>query len=223
MENNLEYLKTCIIKGKVSLGIPHPKDMVGLEGADEVTFQLLQKGFTPFDILNLSLLPGMKVVGNYFKEGKYYIPDVLMSAKAMKSSMKHLEPYFTSGDLQYKGTVVLGTVIGDLHDIGKNLVKMVLEGGGYKIIDVGVDASAEKFINAIQNTPNVSAIGLSALLTSTMLNMKEIISLVKNNFSHLKVLVGGAPVTEKFANEIEADFYSPNPQDALIYLNGIDK
>ncbi len=123
-------------------------------------------------------MPGMKIVGDKFKNGKIFLPEVLISAKAMKSSMELLIPYFQSGEISFKGKVVMGTVSGDLHDIGKNIVKMVLEGGGWEVIDLGVNVSAEKFIEAVKIN-SVKIVGLSALLTTTMQNMDSIVKRLK--------------------------------------------
>ena len=163
---------------------------------------------------------GMQHIGEKFRENKIFVPDVLISAKAMKAAMELLKPYFQSGKVKHKGSIVLGTVTGDLHDIGKNIVSMVIEGGGWKVIDLGVDTSADKFINAI-NEFQPNAVGLSALLTTTMQNMETITHKIKEVHPEVKVLVGGAPLTNEFANRIGADIYSPDPQGALEYLNSM--
>jgi methanogenic corrinoid protein MtbC1 len=160
----------------------------------------------------------MSVVGNKFSRQEIYVPQMLMSAKAMSSAMVHLKPFFLSGETKRKGTFIIGTVTGDLHDIGKNLVAMMIEGGGWEVIDLGVDAGPDKFLKAISEHPG-AVVGLSALLTTTMENMKKIVAAIRENYPSLKVLVGGAPVTHDYCAKIGADFYSPDPQGAVNYLN----
>lgn len=145
---------------------------------------------------------------------------MLMSAKAMGASMVQLKPFFASGDIKSKGTFIIGTVKGDLHDIGKNLVAMMVEGGGWTIVDLGVDVGSERFIEALKNNPG-AVVGLSALLTTTMVNMGEIVAGIKALVPETKILVGGAPVNADFCRSIGADFYAPDPQKAVEYLNKI--
>ena len=140
-----------------------------------------------------------------------------MAAKAMNSAMVHLKPFFQSGETKRKGKVIIGTVSGDLHDIGKNLVAMMIEGGGWEVIDLGVDVSAEKFMKALDENPG-AIVGLSALLTTTMENMKKIVSAIKEKYSASRILIGGAPVTMDYCMKIGADFYAPDPQGAVNYL-----
>jgi len=132
--------------------------------------------------------------------------------------MKHLKPYFMSGEVKHKGKIVMGTVTGDLHDIGKKIVAMFFEGGGWEVIDLGVDVSAERFVQAIEEHKPL-AVGLSALLTTTMVSMESITKEIKAKIPEVKVIIGGAPVTQDFADRIGADAYSPDPQGALDYLN----
>jgi methanogenic corrinoid protein MtbC1 len=143
---------------------------------------------------------------------------MLMSAKAMNGAMIHLKPFFQSGETKRKGTFIIGTVTGDLHDIGKNLVAMMVEGGGWEVVDLGVDVSSEKFLKALLEKPQ-AVIGLSALLTTTMENMKKIVMDIRAKSASSKILVGGAPVTQDYCVKIGADFYSPDPQGAVNYLN----
>lgn len=161
---------------------------------------------------------GMERVGVKFRENKIFVPQVLMSAKAMSTAMVHLKPFFASGAVTRKGTFIIGTVEGDLHDIGKNLVAMVVEGSGYEVIDLGTDVKAERFIEALKEHPN-AFVGLSALLTTTMVNMEKITKAIKAEMPHVKVAVGGAPVTQEFCDKIGADSYSPDPQGLVEYLN----
>jgi 5-methyltetrahydrofolate--homocysteine methyltransferase len=143
---------------------------------------------------------------------------MLISAKAMSESMKQLRPYFQSGDIQRKGTFIVGTVAGDLHDIGKNLTGMMVEGAGWEVIDLGSDVSAQKFIDALDSHPG-AVCGMSALLTTTMSNMKGMIADIRAKHPGTKVIVGGAPLNDKFAKEIGADAYGRVPQDDIDWLN----
>ena len=218
MNEILEHLSLCIEKGRVNKDSNYPPDMKGMPGAVELTQQALNNGISAQDVLNLGFLPGMKVVGDKFKAGAIFLPEVLISAKAMSSSMELLKPYFKSGEINYKGKVLMGTVAGDLHDIGKNIVKMVLEGGGWQVVDLGINVSAEKFVDAIK-TNSAKVVGLSALLTTTMQNMNEIIKKIRSETNDVLVIVGGAPVTKAFADSINADEYFADPQGMLDYLN----
>ncbi|HOE65921.1 MAG TPA: corrinoid protein [Candidatus Hydrogenedentes bacterium] len=218
MSELLEQIALCIEKGKVNAASPYPPAMKGQDGADELVAKAINDGVAPSDILGKGLIVGMGRIGEKFRDNKVFVPDVLMAAKAMQAGMKHLRPFFESGAAQHKGTFIIGTVQGDLHDIGKNLVSMVMEGGGYKVIDLGVDVSAEKFVKAVEENPGCS-VGLSALLTTTMVNMEKIVAAVKAIAPGAKVIVGGAPLTMDFAKKIGADSYSPDPQGALDFLN----
>lgn len=218
MEDILYRLSICIERGKINVLSPHPADMKGLDGAVELTQQALEQNISAKDVLENGLLIGMQRVGNKFREGKIFIPEVLIAAKAMNSSMEQLKPYFQSGEINLKGKVILGTVAGDLHDIGKNILKMVLEGGGWEVIDLGVNVTAEKFVTAIKES-DVRIVGLSALLTTTMQNMEFITKSIKDNFSDAVVIIGGAPVTKEYAEKINADDYFPDPQGMLDFIN----
>jgi 5-methyltetrahydrofolate--homocysteine methyltransferase len=187
-------------------------------GADELAKQALDEGVKPGTILEEALIPAMSNVGNKFSRQEIFVPQMLMSAKAMSSAMAHLKPYFLSGETKRKGTFIIGTVTGDLHDIGKNLVAMMIEGGGWEVIDLGVDTGFEKFLKALEQHPD-AVVGLSALLTTTMENMKKIVAEIKAKHPSVKILVGGAPVTMDFCTSIGADFYSPDPQGAVNWLN----
>lgn len=214
----LRQIASCIERGKVNSSSKFPSDMINQPGVEEYVSDLLSLNISPKTILDNALLVGMNRVGEKFRDGKIFIPDVLISAKAMNAAMEILRPYIVKGDLKLRGKVILATVKGDLHNIGKNLVRMVLEGGGWEVIDLGIDVSSEKIIFALKQS-DVKAVGLSALLTTTMLNMKEIVRDIKNNFPHIPVAVGGAPLNQKFADEINADLYSPDPQGMLDYIN----
>jgi len=218
MDELLIKLSRCVELGKIDKVSPYPPDMKGQDGADELARQALDKGIKPDEILEGALIPAMAIVGNRFSKKEIYVPQMLMAAKAMNGAMKHIKPFFQSGETKRKGKFITGTVAGDLHDIGKNLVAMMVEGGGWEVIDLGVDVSAEKFLNALDNNPG-AVIGLSALLTTTMENMKKTVTVVKEKHPSSKILVGGAPVTMDYCQKIGADFYSPDPQGAVNYLN----
>jgi len=218
MSDILNRLSHCVEFGKIDKLSPYPPDLKGQDGADELARQALDMGIKPGDILDLALIPAMAVVGEKFSKKEIYVPQMLMAAKSMSSAMKHLKPYFKSGETKLKGKFVIGTVSGDLHDIGKNLVAMMIEGGGWEVIDLGVDVSTDKFMKAIDENPGI-VIGLSALLTTTMENMKKTVAAVREKHPGSKILVGGAPVTMEYCEKIGADFYSPDPQGAVKYLN----
>jgi methanogenic corrinoid protein MtbC1 len=217
MEELLERLAYCVEFGKINLASPYPPDMRGQEGADELTKKALDMGIPPTDVLNKGLVVGMGKVGVKFRENKVFVPQVLMSAKAMSFGMAHLKPYFNDGSVVRKGKMVIGTVEGDLHDIGKNLVAMMVEGSGWEVIDLGTDVKAERFVEAIKANPG-AVIGLSALLTTTMVNMEKIVKAVKDAAPGTIVAIGGAPVTQNFSDKIGADVYSPDPQGMIDYL-----
>lgn len=218
MEDTLNKLSYCIERGRVDSQSNFPLEMKGQPGAIELTKTALQSNINAKDVLNLGLLTGMKRVGEKFKDGKIFLPEVLISAKAMSKAMELLKPYFHSGEIKLKGKVILGTVSGDLHDIGKNIVKMVLEGGGWEVIDLGVNVNADRFIEAIKLN-SVKVVGLSALLTTTMQNMELIIKKIKEEFENIFIIIGGAPVSKSFADSINADEYFPDPQKMLDYLD----
>jgi len=218
MNEILSKLSRCVEVGKIDKASPYPPDMKGQDGADELAKQALDNGVKPDEILENALIPAMAVVGNRFSRKEIYVPQMLMAAKAMNSAMKHLKPFFQSGETKRKGKFIIGTVAGDLHDIGKNLVAMMIEGGGWEVIDLGVDVSGDKFLKALDENPG-AVIGLSALLTTTMENMKKTVSVVKEKHPGSKILVGGAPVTMEYCQKIGADYYSPDPQGAVNYLN----
>lgn len=218
MEKLFQQIAHCIEFGKINKTSPYPPEMKDMDGADELTKQALDEGAKPNDILTEALMAGMEKVGIKFRENKIFVPQVLMSAKSMSVAMNHLRPYFISGEAQRKGIFVIGTVQGDLHDIGKNLVSMMVEGNGYEVIDLGTDVSSEKFIEEAKKHPGC-IIGLSALLTTTMTNMEKIVAELKREQPEMKVCIGGAPVTDDFCAKINADFYSPDPQGLVEYLN----
>ena len=184
--------------------------------AEEITLAALQSGTLPIEILNQGLVAGMNVVGVKFKNNEYYVPEVLIAARAMKAGMKHLRPKLVETGVQPTGRLVIGTVKGDLHDIGKNLVAMMMEGAGFEVIDLGTDVSPEKFVQAVQEQ-KAHVVGMSALLTTTMVNMKGVVEALKQSGlrQSVKVVVGGAPLSQNFAAEIGADGYAPDAANAV--------
>ncbi len=218
MSDLLEKLAYSIERGKEQLDSNYPPDLRGEPGAFELCRQALEDGIAPDVILKNALTIGMRNIGDKFGQGKAFIPELLMSAKAMNAAMKHLKPYFEAGDVSHKGTLVLGTVAGDLHDIGKNIVRMVLEGDGWKVIDLGVDVTADKFLAAIEENGKC-IVAMSALLTTSMANMQKTLKAVRANHNTTPVYIGGAPVTAEFADKIHADGYFPDPYKFAKHLS----
>ena len=177
--------------------------------------QALEAGIPAVEILNDGLLDGMNIVGIKFKNNEVFVPEVLIAARAMKAGTDILKPYLVSDQVSSKGKVVLGTVRGDFHDIGKNLVKMMMEGHGLEVIDLGVDVAPEAFINAAKEN-NADIIACSALLTTTMGEMKNVVDLAKEAGirDQVKIMIGGAPITDAFKNEIGADAYTSDAASA---------
>jgi len=182
----------------------------------EVTQDLVDKKIPAGDILSEGLIAGMSVVGVKFKANEMYIPEVLIAARAMHAAMDILKPLLAETGAASKGIAIIGTVQGDLHDIGKNLVSMMLEGAGFSVIDVGVDISAEKFVEAAKEN-KAQIVGLSALLTTTMPSMKEVIEALRKDpaTKNVKVIIGGAPVTQEYADSIGADGYAADASSAV--------
>jgi 5-methyltetrahydrofolate--homocysteine methyltransferase len=217
MDDIVAKIALCVERGKVNAESRYPPELKGRDGADELTRQALDRNIRPGEILTSGLISGMQRVGEKFKRNEIYLPDVLVAAKAMNAAMEHLKPYFISGEVRHKGKVVMGTVSGDLHDIGKKIVAMFLEGSGWEVIDCGVDVTSQDFVEAVRENKPV-AVGMSALLTTTMVHMEEAVKTIKSEFPEVKVLVGGAPVTADFARRIGADMTSAHPQEAVEYL-----
>ena len=218
MEDLLKQISDCIESGKAELNSPFPPDMKGLEGAYELTRKALDNNIHPDVILKKGFMVGMTNIGEKFEKGIAFIPNLLLSAKAMNRAMELLQPYFESGEAKLRGTLVLGTVKGDLHDIGKNIVKMVMKGDGWNVVDLGVKVESEKFLNEIKNHKKC-IVGLSALLTTTMLNMEGIIKDIKNEYKGIEIFVGGAALSNQFAEKIGADGYFPDPHSFAKHFN----
>jgi 5-methyltetrahydrofolate--homocysteine methyltransferase len=176
--------------------------------------EALDEGVSPEKVLNEGLVAGMDVIGRRFKANEIFMPEVLVAARAMNSGMEVLEPKLAETGVKPKGTVVIGTVKGDLHDIGKNLVAMMLKGGGFKVVDQGTDVAPEAFVKAAQET-DADIIALSALLTTTMPQMANVVDAVKEAGMDTKVIIGGAPITQDYSDEIGATGYSPDAASAV--------
>ena len=213
-----EKIAHCVEFGKINQKSPYPPNMKGEVGADELVKEALDSGVDAGEILDKGLIIGMNKIGVKFRANEVFVPQVLMSAKAMSSGMAHLRPYFISGAVERKGKFIIGTVQGDLHDIGKNLVGMMLEGNGYEVIDLGTDVEGDAFVAAVNEHPG-SLVGLSALLTTTMRNMEDIVKQLKDNNPDQKVFIGGAPVSQEFCDKVGADFFSPDPQGVIEISN----
>ena len=181
-----------------------------------VTTEALAEGVSPLELVQKYMVPAMDEVGHRFECEEYFVPELLLAARAMKGSLELIRPLLVASGAQPVGQVAIGTVKGDLHDIGKNLVAALLEGGGFEVIDLGADVSPEKFVAAVKEK-NAKIVALSALLTVTMPSMKTTIQALKDAGVRdgVKVMVGGAPVTEQFAKEIGADGYSENASTAV--------
>ncbi len=217
MEEYVERIAMCIARGKVYRSAPYPPDMKDQDGADEVAADALKNGIKPTVLLE-GCMRGMDRIGKEFSEKKAAVTNLVISAAAMNAVLKHIKPFLESGEVKRKGKFVIGTVSGDLHDIGKNLVSMIATGGGFEVIDLGVDVPTSKFLTALEQHPGCF-VGLSALLTITMPSMEKSVRDIKAAFPEIKVLVGGAPITRDFGGRIGADFTSPNPHEAVEYLN----
>ena len=182
----------------------------------EFVKQALEENIAPKKILEEGLIKGMSVIGVKFKNNEVYVPEVLIAARAMNAGMDILKPKLTETGVQNIGKIVIGTVSGDLHDIGKNLVRMMLEGAGFEVIDLGTDVTANQFVNAIkEHQPNILC--MSALLSTTMVNMAEVIKAIETAGlrEQVKVMIGGAPITQNYAEQITADGYSPDAATAV--------
>jgi 5-methyltetrahydrofolate--homocysteine methyltransferase len=198
MSDVLVQISNAVIEGRV-------KDIKGL------TNTALGEGLTAKDVLDKGLMPGMDEVGAQFRKGKKFVPEVLLAARTMQGSLDILKPLLAQAGAKMTGKAVIGTVKGDLHDIGKNLVGMMLEGSGFEVVDLGKDVAPEKFVDAVKNQkPDV--VGMSALLTTTMRAMGHTITMLKEAGlrDNVKIMVGGAPVTPDFAQQIGADAYASN-------------
>jgi methanogenic corrinoid protein MtbC1 len=220
MNEILQRLSECVELGKVNQATPFPPKLKGQPGADELCREALGQGVPPEKILDEALVTGMSRIGDKFGQGKAFVPEMLLAARAMTAAMAHLRPFFASGQVKRKGVFVVGTVAGDLHDIGKNIVAMMVEGAGWEVIDLGTDVKSDKFLAAIERHAGC-AVGLSALLTTTMVNMGKIVADIRARYPQQQILIGGAPVNQDFCRQIGASFYSPDPRGAVEHLKSI--
>jgi 5-methyltetrahydrofolate--homocysteine methyltransferase len=198
---DLNVLSEAIIKGNQNLAL-------------EVTKAAIAEGMAAKDILDKGLIAGMDVIGGRFKRNEVYIPEVLIAARAMKTAMEVLEPELAKAGVEPIGKFIIGTVQGDLHDIGKNLVAMMMKGAGFEVVDLGVDISPEKFVEQAKAT-GIKLIGMSALLTTTMPSMEKTIKAIKDAGIDAKIMIGGAPVTQGYADKIGADGYAADAATAV--------
>ena len=198
---DLKALADAVIKGDQNTAV-------------EITKVALEEGTPPKSVLNDGLIAGMDVVGARFKKNEVYIPEVLIAARAMKMAMEILEPELVKAGVKPIGKCLIGTVQGDLHDIGKNLVAMMLKGAGFQVIDLGVDVPPDKFVEQIK-TQGVEVVGMSALLTTTMPGMEKAIKTIKDAGITAKIMIGGAPVTQGYADKIGADGYAADAASAV--------
>ncbi|MEA1964298.1 MAG: corrinoid protein [Candidatus Aerophobetes bacterium] len=200
---DLKRLKENVINGKADV-------------AKELTQKALDEGQDVEKILNSALIAGMDVVGEKFKKNEFYVPEMLIAARAMKAGMEVLRPVLVDKGVKGSGKIVLGTAQGDLHDIGKNLVGMMLEGAGFEIINLGTDVSSEKYVEAVKEN-NAQLVGVSALLTTTMVHMKDVVKAMEEAGlrEKVKIMIGGAPITQSYADEIGADGYAPDAASAV--------
>ena len=180
--------------------------------------EALASGLPAAKILNEGLIVGMERLGEMFKNNEVFIPEVLVASRAMQAGLAKLEPLLVKEKVEPRGVVVIGTVKGDLHDIGKNLVAMMLRGAGYKVVDLGTDVSPEKFAEAARAS-RATAVGLSALLTTTMVHMKSVIGALRSAGLSMPVVVGGAPLTQSYADEIQASGFAPDAASAVDLVN----
>jgi len=201
--NLLDEIKHSVVSGKME------ETIAGINTA-------ISTGIAPGDIIRMGLIEAMTVVGEQFKNSKIYVPEMLIAARAMKTGLQILKPLMVGSEVKSLASVVIGTVKGDLHDIGKNLVGIMMEGAGCKVTDLGVDIAPEKFVEAV-NVHNPDFLAMSALLTTTMPAMRETIAALEKNGKRnlVKVLIGGAPISQKFADEIGADGYAGNAAEAV--------
>ncbi|MCP4590089.1 MAG: cobalamin-binding protein [bacterium] len=210
----------CVQAGKSDANTDIPPGSLGQPGVAEWVEMAIERGASPQTILEEALTAGMNAIGKRFAANEVFIPEVLIAARSMHVGLAKLKPLFVEQGMPSRGVLVIGTVLGDLHDIGKNLVGMLFEGAGWKVIDLGVDCPAEKFLAAVAENPGC-AVGLSALLTTTMVSMGETVKSIRAQAPQAIILVGGAPVTEAYAREIGASGYAPDPAAAIELLDSL--
>lgn len=220
IEQILDEIRDNVIRGHERRGGKYPRNTLEEPGVFEFVTEAMAAGLSVDDILYKGLIAGMEITGDKFSRGEYFVPEMLFSARAMKTGLEILRPLLVHRQELILGKVILGTMQGDMHDIGKNLVGMMLEGAGFEIIDLGVNQPAVSFVNAAKMNPN-AVIGLSALLTITMQKMPDVIQAIHTAGLTNKVIIGGAPVTSRFAEEAGADGYAKNATDAVKLLKSL--
>lgn len=201
----IEEIAAAIEEGKVKLVAP-------------LIQEALRTGDSPYEILNKGMIDALGIVGEKYRKGEIFVPEMILAARAMKKGVEVLKPYLASEHPVILGKVIIGTVAGDLHDIGKNLVSMMLENAGFEVVDLGIDVSTQKFIDAVKKHQDAAIVALSALLTTTLPAMRETIHALNGQAfrDRIQIMVGGTPVTEDFAKEIGADGYSSNAAEAVV-------
>ena len=222
-EDIINRIRENVIQGRLTQDNEGmDEDLVGQPGVSELIDQALALGISIKDIIDKGLTKSMEIVGQKFAAGEYYIPDMLASAEAVGGAMQKLEPHLAKSGIQPKGKVIVATVEGDLHDIGKNIVSILLRGAGYAVKDLGNDITAQTIVDAVREE-KPQFLGLSALLTSTMSRMGEIIQALEQSGlrDNVKVIVGGAPVTEEFAKSIGADGYGADGFQAVALVDSL--
>ncbi|MFH1745513.1 MAG: corrinoid protein [Planctomycetota bacterium] len=217
-DNILARISACVQAGKADADTNIPLGSRGQPGVAELVAQAVDEGLSPQSILKQGLMAGLQVIGQKFAANEVFIPEVLIAARAMHAGVDRLKPLFAGQDMSSRGVFVIGTVRGDLHDIGKNLVAMMMAGAGWQVVDLGVDCQPEQYIEALEQHPGC-AIGLSALLTTTMMAMRETVQAIRARQPDTVILVGGAPVTDEFASKIGASGYAPDPAAAIALLD----
>jgi 5-methyltetrahydrofolate--homocysteine methyltransferase len=204
--------------GKADAATDIPRGSKGRSGAVEAVREALEAGIAPPVVLEDGLLAGLRAIGKRFAANEAFIPELLVASRAMKAGVAVLRPLLAGGKTPVRGVFVVGTVRGDLHDIGKNLVGLVLEGAGWQVEDLGLDCTPQQFVDAVRRHPGC-AVGLSALLTTTMLNMRSTIAAIRAERPDTCILVGGAPLTAQFAADIGANGYGRDPTEAVTLLD----
>lgn len=215
MRDVLALLADRIERGKVNREFPHPAELKGEDGAAELCVQAIEAGIAPDEIISQGLVRGMRKIGEEYEAGRAFIPELILAGKAMPAALAHLGAENTASGAGKAGTVVLGTVAGDVHDIGKNVVKMVLTGEGFAVVDLGVDVETESFVAALLAHPGAT-LAMSALLTTTMPAMARSIEQIRGRVPGTGIYVGGAPVTPEFSERIGADGTFPEPLKLVL-------
>ena len=210
----VEEIKELVVSGHINKESKYPPEYAGKPGVVEQVTAAVDQKVSIEDILKNGLIAGMDIVGDKFSKGEYFVPEMMFSAKAMKSGLEIIRPFMVDETAFSAGKVIIGSIQGDLHDIGKNLVAMMLEGAGFEVIDLGVNTAPEKFLASAKENPD-AIIGMSALLTTTMENMRNVVEILLDNGLKNKVMIGGAPVTKKYAEEIGADGFAPDASSAV--------